>query len=126
MSGRQPTDGGSASIWVLACAVLLLLLAGVETVRGVAVLARHRAESVADVAALAAAGRIGVSDQVCAAAALVAARNGGQLVACVPHLAVDGRSGTVVARVAVRVVLPIVGRREVRASARAGRLAVPP
>jgi hypothetical protein len=45
---------------------------------------------------------------------------------CAAHLAPDGRSGTVVAAVALRVRLPVLGDREVIATARAGRLAVPP
>src|SRR5581483_9471789 len=55
-------DVGAASIWVLACCALLMLMAAVVTVCGLAVLARHRAEAGADLAALAAAERIGVSD----------------------------------------------------------------
>lgn len=119
-------DPGSASIWVLTCVALLLVVAGVATVRAVAVLARHRAESAADLAALAGAGQIGVSDRICAAVEATAARNGAALRTCTPSVAPDGRSGTVLARVAVEVDLPIVGAKQVIATARAGRAAVPP
>lgn len=125
---RAQLDGetGSASIWVLSCAALLLVVATVGVLRAAAVVARHRAESAADLAALAAAARIGVTGSICPAAAAVAVRNGATLRSCTTSLAPDGRSGTVTARVSLRVSLPLVGTREVIASARAGRLAVAP
>lgn len=115
-------ERGSATIWVLSCCVLLLVVAGVATVRGLAVVARHRAEASADLAALAAAGRIGVADDGCAVAARIAARNGARLVSCQLSSGPDGRSGTVLVRVEYRVRLPIVGGKEVTATARAARL----
>lgn len=115
-------DTGSASMWVLACAALLLVVASVATIRAAAVVARHRAESAADLAALAGAGQIGVSDRLCVDAATTASRNGARLRSCRPALAADGRSGSVAVRVSLRVVLPVVGERTVLASARAGRL----
>ncbi|MDT4902156.1 MAG: hypothetical protein QOH52_172 [Pseudonocardiales bacterium] len=128
MRSGQPrrSDAGSASIWVLSVVALLMVVAGIVSVRGLAVLARHRAETAADLASLAGAGQIGVSERICAAVSVVAARNGATLRACTLALAPDARSGTVVARVVVRVDLPLVGAREVVASARAGRLAVLP
>lgn len=114
-------DRGSASIWVLALASLLLVVAGVVTDRGLAVLARHRVESAADLAALAAAGRIGLGGDPCAAAAATAAANGAVLRSCVASLVGDGRRGAVLVRVALSVRLPGVGDRVVVASARAGR-----
>jgi secretion/DNA translocation related TadE-like protein len=123
---RPDRVAGSASIWVLSCAALLLVVATAGVLAADAVLARHRAESAADLAALAAAGRIGLDPDVCPAAAAVAASNGAALRSCSAALAPDGRSGTVTARVSVRVSLPLVGARQVIASARAGRLAVPP
>ncbi|WP_375500476.1 Rv3654c family TadE-like protein [uncultured Jatrophihabitans sp.] len=113
---------GSATLWVVGCIALLLVVAEVATVRAAAVVARHRAESAADLAALAAAGRIGVDDQSCTAAGHVATANGARLRTCTVHLAGDGRSGTVLARVVLHVHLPIAGSRDVVASARAGRL----
>jgi secretion/DNA translocation related TadE-like protein len=122
---HRRADGGSASIWVLSCCVLLMAVAGVATVRGVAVLSRHRAESSADLAALAAAGQIGVSDHACAAAERIAERNGARLRSCHLTLAPGGRSGTVVVSVMLAAQLPVVGRHQVVATARAGRLPGP-
>jgi secretion/DNA translocation related TadE-like protein len=118
-------ERGSASIWVLAVSSLLLVVAGVVTVRGLAVLARHRAESAADLAALAAAARIGLGGAPCAAAGPIAAANGAGLRSCAAHLSADGRSGEVLVRVVLRAHLPGVGGREVVASARAGRGGLP-
>jgi secretion/DNA translocation related TadE-like protein len=117
-SGR---DRGSASVWVLGCCGLLILVGTAGVLRASAVLGRHRAESAADLAALAAAGQIGVSDGVCAAARKVATANAATVDTCVPDLAPDGRSGAVRVRVTVVVRLPLVGARAVTASARAGR-----
>lgn len=124
---RRPrvSDRGSATIWVIGCILLLLLVATVGLLRALAVLARHRAESAADLAALAAAARIGTSEPICPAAAQWAALNGADLVGCELDLGADGRSGTVRVRVRAVAALPIVGTRAVVASARAGRLAAP-
>jgi len=111
---------------VLACSALVLLLGVVVSLRAGAVLARHRAESAADLAALAAAGRIGLADDVCAPAGPIARANGGLLIRCRPTLAADGRSGSVDVEVTVAVRLPGVGEQQAIASARAGRLAVDP
>lgn len=121
MSSAGRRERGSASIWVVACCALLMSMAGAVTVRTLAVLARHRAETSADLAALAAAAQIGVSEHECAAAARVAARNGAGLRACVVRLAPDGRSGTVSVYVETAVRLPIVGAQEILATARAAR-----
>lgn len=121
MRSRDP-DRGSATIWVLGCVLLVGTVLVVTLVRAVAVLARHRAESAADLAALAAATRIGTSGPPCAAAADLAARNGARLVSCRLRVDPDGRAGTVVVRVSAAATLPVVGAREVTASARAGRL----
>jgi secretion/DNA translocation related TadE-like protein len=122
---RRPRDTGSASIWVLACAVLVLVVAALAAIRGLAVLARHRAESAADLAALAAAGRIGISADYCARAAAVARRNGAAVTSCSPDLSADGRTGSVVVTVHLNVDLPLVGGRTVAATARAGRMPAP-
>jgi secretion/DNA translocation related TadE-like protein len=115
-------ERGSATIWVIACCALLMVVAGAGTVRGLAVLARHRAESGADLAALAAAAAVGTSARPCSWAARVAADNGGRLRRCRVALGPDGRSGTADISVAVGLTLPWVGRQEVLASARAARL----
>jgi secretion/DNA translocation related TadE-like protein len=117
-SGR---DRGSASVWVLGCCGLLILVGTAGVLRTEAVLGRHRAESAADLAALAAAGQIGVSDRICSVAREIATANAATVDTCVPDLAPDGRSGAVRVRVTVVVRLPVVGARAVVASARAGR-----
>lgn len=121
MTDDDPTDRGSATIWVVAASALLLVIAVVLTVRSHAVVVRHRAEFAADAAALAAAGQIGVSAQPCRAAQIVATANGGTVRRCIVNLAPDGRSGQVSVTVALAVNLPIAGRNVVQASARAAR-----
>ena len=118
-------DRGSASIWVLACCGLVAVIAYAGVLRTSAVLARHRVETAADLAGLAAAGRIGVGGDLCGAAVEIAAANGARVIECVPTLAADGRSGEVSVRLAMVVRLAVVGTRTVVASARAGRLTVP-
>lgn len=126
MTSGGPGERGSATIWVLACGALLMAVALVGTVRGVAVLARHRAESSADLTALAAAGQIGISDRACEVAARIAAANRTRLTSCRIALDPGGRSGTVAVAVAAQAVLPVVGARTVTATARAGREGIPP
>jgi secretion/DNA translocation related TadE-like protein len=109
-------------VWVAACCALVVLLTTIVVLRSLAVLARHRAESAADLAALAAADEIGVSDGSCVAARRIAVRNGAQLRSCRLSLDPSGRSGTVVVSVALPLQLPIIGADAVTASARAGRL----
>lgn len=120
--GRRGSDRGSAAVWVLACSAVVLAVGAVVVVRTLAVLARHRAEAAADLAALAAAGRIGVGGDPCTAARAVAAANGATVRSCAVWLDPSGRSGTVRVRVSVRADLPVVGLRAADARARAGRL----
>jgi secretion/DNA translocation related TadE-like protein len=124
-SRRLADDQGAAAVWVLGCGAVLFVLALVIVIRSVAVLERHRVESAADFAALAGAARIGVSGDPCAAARRLAERNRATLQRCSVSLDAGGRSGTVVVRVLVHVTLPVVGARDVTASARAGRLVSP-
>jgi secretion/DNA translocation related TadE-like protein len=119
---RPRGDHGSASVWVLACCALLMVIGGVATVRALAVLARHRAETGADLAALAGAGRIGVADDACSVAAANAARNAVRLTGCRVRLGPDGRSGSILVTVVLTASLPVVGERRVVTTARAGRL----
>lgn len=111
-------ESGSASIWVLAMAAIILLAAASAGLGGAAVAARHRAGAAADLASLAAAswvarqvtapraagvdsgGESGVASGVdgggdaaaaCGAARRVAASNGATLNGCV----VDGSTVTV-------------------------------
>lgn len=122
--GASDGQRGSASIWVLACSVLLLVMGVAVSVRTAAVFARHRAEAAADLAALAAAGQIGYASDICVVAAPVAESNGGRLVSCRASLDIGARSGTVDVVVSVPIELAGVGQEQVTASARAGRMPV--
>jgi secretion/DNA translocation related TadE-like protein len=119
-------DRGAAVVWVLVCGAVLMVFALAIAARTVAVFARHRVETAADLAALAAAARIGVGGDPCASAAEIAARNRASLAACAVAVDPGGRSGTVRIRVVEHVRLPLVGTRDVTATARAGRLPARP
>jgi secretion/DNA translocation related TadE-like protein len=123
-NGQRPdlTERGSASIFVLVGAALLLLIGLSVAVRTTAVLARHRAESAADLAALAGAAQIGVSSNPCSAAQEIARANRARLVDCRADVDDSGRSGTVITQVEVDVSFAVIGRRTVRCAARAARL----
>ena len=97
MSGRRARDTrGSATVWLLAGVLLAGTLCSAWVKAGLAGLARQRAESAADLAALAGARKAAVgSREVCAAASAIARRNGATLLAC----AVDGSTVTVRTRV---------------------------
>lgn len=115
-------DDGSATIFVVGALAVLLLVALAVTVRTAAVAARHRAEGAADLAALAGAGRIGLTGPPCDAASRVASANGADLRGCRVTLNASGRSGTVDVTVVAAVRLPITGSQTITAHARAGRL----
>jgi secretion/DNA translocation related TadE-like protein len=78
------SDRGSASIWMLAAIGLLALATIAATMRSAAILARHRAETAADFAALAAATRLASADP-CGVATATAAANGARLELCQPE-----------------------------------------
>lgn len=122
--GRCP-DRGSATIWVLALAAMMMALTTAVVLRSTAVLARHRMERAADLSALAAADLIGGTGDPCAAAARVAGRNGARLVGCSIELDASGRSGTVAILLNKAIELPVIGVRTVIGRARAGRLPPP-
>jgi len=111
--GGGEAEEGSATVWVLACALLIVAVAGLLTAVQAAAVARHRAAGAADLAALATAARLaaGAVDG-CARGAAVATANRAQLRDC----QVLGRE--VVVTVAVRTGLP--GAPAVLALARAG------
>lgn len=92
MRGRVrqlPHDRGSATVWVAMAMASLCVVFAALLAMGQGVAARHRAGGVADLAALAAAGRaLEGQDTACAAAAGVAGAQGARLVRC----AVRGRS----------------------------------
>ena len=122
MTRRRPrSDDGSASIWVLAVSALVLMAALAVQQRSLAVLARHRAETAADLAALAAAGHIGLDGSGCTAAADVATADGSRMLSCAVRLDPSGRSGDVAVRVSAAARFAVVGARAVTATARAAR-----
>ena len=105
-------DRGSASLWLLGVALAVLLLAVTVAMAGGLLVARHRAQSAADLGALAGAVRAVQGPGVaCPAAERIVRANGGQLVAC----EVDGLDVVIT----VRVNGP-AGWGSVDASARAG------
>jgi secretion/DNA translocation related TadE-like protein len=78
------SDRGGGTVLALGLSALVVLSATVGVVRGLAVLARHRAVAAADLAALA--GAVAVLDGpavACAEADRVALANGGHLSRCV-------------------------------------------
>ena len=110
-------DRGSATIWVLCCCTVILALVAATLAVGAAVIARHRASVVADLAALAAAqSLVEGAAQPCQPAARVAAAQGGRLVRC----AVVGGVVEVITEVAVARTGPLSALSPARARARAG------
>lgn len=111
------SDAGSASVWVMAIALGATGLSWAVFLVGLAIVARHQAETAADLAALAGAAAVVAGSSGCAAAARTADDNGARLGACA--VAADGT-----VTVTVRVVVPDALARWVAgdavASARAG------
>lgn len=107
----NPTDRGSASIWLL-CAGFVVLAFGVAgTSAGAAATARHRAQAAADLGALAGARLVVEGEAVaCARAAGIVEANGAQLAGC----RLDGVD------LIVTVGVPVAGIGTARAMARAG------
>lgn len=80
---RAGSDRGSATVWASGAIAVLLVVAVAGIHLGAALLARHRAESAADLAALAAAGRaVAGAEVACARASGLAERMAVELVAC--------------------------------------------
>ncbi|MDQ2836293.1 MAG: flp pilus-assembly TadE/G-like family protein [Actinomycetota bacterium] len=123
--GYRGSERGSATIWVLALAAMMMALTMAVVLRSTAVLARHRMERAADLSALAAADRIGGTGDPCAAAVRIAGENGARLVECSLELDASGRSGTVAIVLNKSIGLPVIGVRTVTGRARAGRLPPP-
>jgi secretion/DNA translocation related TadE-like protein len=114
--GPADPERGSATVWVLALSGVLAVVGVAAVLVGAAVVARHRAASAADLAALAAGGQVVTGNPApCTTAADVAAANGAELTACT----VDGAA---VVEVAVRVPVRLggLGVRWAAARARAG------
>ncbi|MFC5665052.1 Rv3654c family TadE-like protein [Kitasatospora misakiensis] len=126
LRGRRP-DTGSATVWLLAGVLLGCVAFTAALSMGVVVGARHRAESAADLAALAAADRLLVdADGGCGRAGAVAAAQAATVVSCTADLRADAVE--VVAEVPVAGLPLRLSVGPARARARAGplRAAVPP
>ncbi|MFJ7909780.1 Rv3654c family TadE-like protein [Kitasatospora sp. NPDC096204] len=123
LGGRGP-DAGSATVWLLALAMSgTAVFAGTLAV-GSVVAARHRAESAADLAALAAADRLLLDqDGGCGRAAGIAAAQGAGLVSCAVDRSADAVE--VVAEAEVRGLPARVPVGPARARARAGPVRAP-
>lgn len=106
-------DRGSATVWAALVLSAVVVLTTVVLGYGAVLIGRHRAESAADLAALAAAGHV-PEGMACAVASTVAVRNGGSLGEC----RVAGTDVEVSVSREVR--LGRLGLRTVTARARAG------
>lgn len=117
---RGAAERGSAVVLAVAVSAVLLMVSGTLLMLGAALTAGNQARAAADLAALSGAGRLlrgSPSDQACAAAESIAARNGARLLECdVEHAATGPPRLTVV----VGVTVPSLGDAEARARARAG------
>ena len=112
--GRRPDERGSATVWLLAGILAAGVLWSAWVRAGLAGVARQRAETAADLAALAAARLLAIGSQAgCEAASDVARRNGAQLLGCV------AAAGAVTVQVMVSSPL------QASSSARAGLAAAP-
>jgi len=90
-------DRGSASLWLLGVALAVLLLAGTVAMAGGLLVARHRAQSAADLGALAGALRAVEGPGVaCPASDRIVQANGARMVAC----RVEGLDVVITVRVA--------------------------
>ncbi len=114
-SSRDRRDRGSATLLAVAMVALILAACGGAVVVGTAVIARHRAQSAADLAALAAAGRLTAGQETaCGWAASLADSMHASVVGCgVEDL-------DVIVTVDVSVSLSRWGIGTARAAARAG------
>ncbi|MFB7376072.1 Rv3654c family TadE-like protein [Kitasatospora purpeofusca] len=89
-SRRRRSDTGSATVWLLAGVLIGCVAFTAALSLGAVVGARHRAESAADLAALAAADRLLVdADGGCARARAVAAAQAAAVVSCAADLPAD-------------------------------------
>jgi secretion/DNA translocation related TadE-like protein len=98
-AARPDGERGSATVWVIALSAVLAVVGAAVVLVGAATVARHRAGTAADLAALAGAGRAAWGEPGgCELAAQVATANSATLVSC----SVD--AGAVVE---VRVIVPV-------------------
>jgi secretion/DNA translocation related TadE-like protein len=83
VTGRVGRDAGSGTLWVVGLVALVGTLAGVVLLLGAVAVARHRAATAADLAALAAAARLPLEPAAaCPAARRVAVAHGARLASC--------------------------------------------
>jgi secretion/DNA translocation related TadE-like protein len=111
---RGRDDTGSATVWVVTAMALVLGVGGVSGSVGVVTVERHRADTAADAAALAAAGQV-IAGQAaaCAVAAEIARADGAALTRC----GLDGAGAQVETRVTLPGVLARFGQAVGRAHA---------
>ncbi|GAB2527300.1 Rv3654c family TadE-like protein [Nocardia heshunensis] len=117
MTVGNRTEAEAGGVTVTACMALIgLLMVGVLVAQvGVAVIARHRVQSAADLSALAAAGALGGGvAAACARSAEIAVRMGARQTGCA------AADWDVTVTVEGRISLGPLGERAVRAMARAG------
>ncbi|WP_042373468.1 Rv3654c family TadE-like protein [Streptacidiphilus neutrinimicus] len=124
-SGGRRGDAGSATIWLVALLCLVGLAAAAALGVAGAIAARHRAESAADLAALAAAGRLLLDPgEACAEAAAIASAQGATLHSCA--IRADAQEDSVVVEVSVPSPTGLIpGLPPARARARAGPVTAP-
>ncbi|MFJ2028331.1 Rv3654c family TadE-like protein [Streptosporangium sp. NPDC087985] len=116
-SGRTVgRDQGAATVWAVGLMALIFMVAVVVMSAGTARVARHRAQSAADLSALAAARwALAAPERACAEAASLAEGNGARITRCSVH-----GDGIADVQVAVWLSLPVMGARRITADARAG------
>jgi secretion/DNA translocation related TadE-like protein len=113
--GRLPgDDSGSGTVWVLALTAVVACVAAALVLMVEVRVARAEAATAADLAALAAAGRLPDPQRACASAEEVALAQAARLVSCTT----DGLTVEVV--VSVPLVGPLAGLPDLRMRSRAG------
>ena len=120
---RRPGGGdkGSATVWTIAIMAVVWITTMAVVDVGVARVARHRAQSAADLSALAAAARAAAAlEDACARARAVAIANGARVQQC------SISDGIAAVSVSVRFALPVFGSRTAVAVARAGPVGAKP
>ncbi|MEN3535065.1 Rv3654c family TadE-like protein [Microbispora sp. ZYX-F-249] len=112
---RRPRERGSATIWTIALMTAVWTVAMVVVQVGVARVARHRAQSAADLGALGAA-RVALAtpDEACDRAKAITTVNGASLRSCALS------DGVADVTVTVRFAVPLLGPATAVASAKAG------
>lgn len=114
---RTTSDAGSGSVYVLVAAGAVLALGLAAAAVGDAVVQRHRADSMADLAALAGAGALVRGEDGCAAAGAYVGADGARVVTCRVE---PGPAILVRIQLPAGPVLSRVGLATVTAQARAG------